>query len=751
MKKLLLYLTIISSLSAPVVAYRFYSRSPTSTPSTPSPVLGASTESEQIYFNVNVPAIFNRDIKAPNVVYTVRAGEGIALSGEAQSPTITNTGILELVAGTGISVFGNEITSTITQGLTSLSAGTGISVDGNKITNSGITSLTAGSGITVSGSTITNSGITSLTAGTGISVSGSTITNTGITSLTAGTGISISGSTITNTYSFTPDYTESGWTDNGTSIVLTTLSDSVTVGALSASSIEISGTTVLGGNVTISDGVSILPNTDLGSDIGSSTKRINNIWAANINSNSSQAFSGQTTFSYAPTDTTITQASVIINPTTAAASGQLLGLGIAGYQRALIDEDGDIILGYSDATSAPSSDLPLNIYGHSGTRVASIDTSGNLIMGESLTTSGDLAINTDKLFIESTSGNVGIGTATPNSKLSVIGDITAAVATGIEGFRLTDTADNTKLAYTWTGSGLLMDIPGLASTNLLTNGTFETDITTGGYTQYTLNDQFTTDRAAGSVNGTSSEPTGGTRTVVDTNSELSISSGKLNFVTGANGWTTPGIWYPSVTREAGKVFIGSIDVTTGDNAQIGFDTNLTGDASTGHIFYYQSANNLFLYSNGLRAIGETYTNGTYILALVLRASGPYYYLKGGIYSNWTLIWQDSVGSAATLYPTILNNGNGLTADNIRIPTATWLPTPLAYDTFTRADGAISSSETTGPDSQTTPSLAWTGGAISSNKNVITPTSGSTVLTNGDFTNWTGDNPDNWTLSFTEDA
>src|SRR3989339_1572836 len=320
MKKLLLYLTIISSLSAPVVAYRFYSRSPTSTPSTPSPVLGASTESEQIYFNVNVPAIFNRDIKAPNVVYTVRAGEGIALSGEAQSPTITNTGILELVAGTGISVFGNEITSTITQGLTSLSAGTGISVDGNKITNSGITSLTAG---------------------TGISVSGSTITNTGITSLTAGTGISISGSTITNTYSFTPDYTESGWTDNGTSIVLTTLSDSVTVGALSASSIEISGTTVLGGNVTISDGVSILPNTDLGSDIGSSTKRINNIWAANINSNSSQAFSGQTTFSYAPTDTTITQASVIINPTTSAANGQLLGLGIAGYQKALIDEDGD--------------------------------------------------------------------------------------------------------------------------------------------------------------------------------------------------------------------------------------------------------------------------------------------------------------------------------------------------------------------------------------------------------------------------
>ena len=104
-------------------------------------------------------------------------------------------------------------------------------------------------------------------------------------------------------------------------------------------------------------------------------------------------------------------------------------------------------------------------------------------------------------------------------------------------------------------------------------------------------------------------------------------------------------------------------------------------------------------------------------------TGYYLFIKGGIYTNWTLLYQTALGSTA-VYPVISSYNSISTADNIRIPTSTWLPTPLAYDTFTRADGAIGSSETTGPDSQTTPSLAWTGGAISSNKNVITPSLGS---------------------------
>lgn len=43
---------------------------------------------------------------------------------------------------------------------------------------------------------------------------------------------------------------------------------------------------------------------------------------------------------------------------------------------------------------------------------------------------------------------------------------------------------------------------------------------------------------------------------------------------------------------------------------------------------------------------------------------------------------------------------------LRVPQALWLPTPFAYDTFTRADGALGSTETTGIDGQAAPTLSW---------------------------------------------
>jgi len=72
---------------------------------------------------------------------------------------------------------------------------------------------------------------------------------------------------------------------------------------------------------------------------------------------------------------------------------------------------------------------------------------------------------------------------------------------------------------------------------------------------------------------------------------------------------------------------------------------------------------------------------------------------------------------------------------------TW---PL-IDTFNRADGALG----TLPGS----AYAWTAPnyTISSNVATCTPSlSGVELVTNGAFTNWTGDDPDNWTVT-NEDA
>lgn len=70
---------------------------------------------------------------------------------------------------------------------------------------------------------------------------------------------------------------------------------------------------------------------------------------------------------------------------------------------------------------------------------------------------------------------------------------------------------------------------------------------------------------------------------------------------------------------------------------------------------------------------------------------------------------------------------------------------VAYDNFTRANGAIGSTQTTGPSGEVLTAFAWTGGAISGNANVITP-SLTELLTNGNME--TGSPPSNWTQNGT---
>ena len=95
-----------------------------------------------------------------------------------------------------------------------------------------------------------------------------------------------------------------------------------------------------------------------------------------------------------------------------------------------------------------------------------------------------------------------------------------------------------------------------------------------------LRDEFTTPLAAGSVHGTTSEPSGHTRTVTDTENKLSIADGKLTFSGGkaspSYNDNDPGITYP-VTRLAGKNGIFNIlPSATNTESLFGFATTING-------------------------------------------------------------------------------------------------------------------------------------------------------------------------------
>lgn len=301
-----------------------------------------------------------------------------------------------------------------------------------------------------------------------------------------------------------------------------------------------------------------------------------------------------------------------------------------------------------------------------------------------------------------------------------------------------DASGNKKFSLAWSTNVVTLDVFSPEPTNEISNGTFETDLTgwSAAWT-YLLRDLFTTDRAAGAVNGTASEPgPGGNRIATDTNSKISIASGLLTFATGAAN--NDGVWLTtSVARAYKNTLVWKVTPSdTNGIIRVGWDSNTSGSINDALVF--DASGVLKIIPNGGTAITVgAYTATTYYVAAEMRATGIYWYIYGGAFAKWQLLWITAAGTGAGYGAVQAGSATSVFTADFMHAIAGLGFAPLCYDTFTRADGAIGSSETTGPDGQTTPSLSWTGGAISSNKNVITPSLGSELLTNGDMSSSTG--------------
>lgn len=225
---------------------------------------------------------------------------------------------------------------------------------------------------------------------------------------------------------------------------------------------------------------------------------------------------------------------------------------------------------------------------------------------------------------------------------------------------------------------------------------------------YWARDQFVTNRAAGAVNGTSAEPGPGTRVATDTASKLTIASELLTFAATGAGAGDPGLWLGSQARLPGKMVLA--DVTpgaTGARIEAGWDTNQASTLSDALVF---STTTVLSVRDGVSAslVVGAYGASEYKVAVVMRASGCFTFIKGGAFTNWTLLYPGVNGSAA-LFPavTITAANAAFTADNLRVPYRTWLPVALASDSFNRADGALGNSDGAGhAEANGGAGLAW---------------------------------------------
>lgn len=223
-----------------------------------------------------------------------------------------------------------------------------------------------------------------------------------------------------------------------------------------------------------------------------------------------------------------------------------------------------------------------------------------------------------------------------------------------------------------------------------------------------LRDDYNDTRAAGAVNATLATPGGSggstlnTRTVVDTGSRLNLDAGAANIAAGGAVPGDPGLWYGSLVRTAGRIIM--FDVRTlALHINVGIDAGQTGSLSSrvrlsGTDLYYQ---------NGVYGVAvATVAAGTQKIAFVHRTTGEFVFLcSSGI---WKLVWLDQSETTNPFYPGFgfftAGYGAGL-LNSICIPELTWLPRYLVYDTFTRADAALGTSETTTWDGLVAPAQA----------------------------------------------
>lgn len=279
---------------------------------------------------------------------------------------------------------------------------------------------------------------------------------------------------------------------------------------------------------------------------------------------------------------------------------------------------------------------------------------------------------------------------------------------------------------------------------------------------YDLLDMLLDAKAAGSVNGTPAEPgPGGARLVHDVESKIAIAGGTENWTAQATpAYADQDRVYSQapITRAFGVVVICKWRLTT-DNPcyPLALVTSTTPIWNHTHVeagFYRSAALSLaVIYNATLGPVVATIAVDTdYLLAIELRAAGAKWYIKGGAFTNWTKLFEHTLGSTATLYVASANQISVFALDDVRSPSRKFYDVPLASDSFARADGALGITDGLGhAEANGGGGLAWQfdagAWAVSSNAAVGTPTQGAEIVLTPDFasdTNWTKDAL--WTIS-----
>jgi hypothetical protein len=187
---------------------------------------------------------------------------------------------------------------------------------------------------------------------------------------------------------------------------------------------------------------------------------------------------------------------------------------------------------------------------------------------------------------------------------------------------------------------------------------------------YDLRVEFATDDAAPLAATYSGEV--GSITSVQTDGNLSTSGGLLSFPVQATPAAGDQGFYSASTfaRAAGRALLAEFTLSTlgASGAYIGWGSGASVAISGNNInaFLATSANTFAVNGNITQQVAVALsTSTTYQVALVFRSTGAYLYIKGGIYSDWFLLWSFPTNSSTPLRPFFSNVDNAGTLNFVR--------------------------------------------------------------------------------------